>query len=133
MQIIYFVIKTHIFFIIFTIFCKNIERVKMTTIFKYFMFRKYSCLDTNARGCCMYVFLVDEIITCKKPNNNSKLLDLVNRQTHRHSHACRKKSKNICRFNYPQPPIDKLVTYVYLNTYISELSNYIFEKEAKRT
>ena len=33
------------------------------------------------------------------------LQDLVNRQTHRHSHTCRKKSKNICRFNYPQPPM----------------------------
>ena len=30
----------------------------MTTIFKYFMFGKYGCLDTNARGCCMHVFLV---------------------------------------------------------------------------
>ena len=58
LQIICFVIKTHNFFIIFTFFCKNIERVKMTTIFKYFMFGKYSCLDTNARGCCMHVFLV---------------------------------------------------------------------------
>ena len=58
LQIIYFVIKTHNFFIIFTFFGKNIERVKMTTIFKYFMFGKYGCLDTNARGCCMHVFLV---------------------------------------------------------------------------
>ena len=31
----------------------------MTTIFKYFMFGKYGCLDTNARGCCMHVFLVN--------------------------------------------------------------------------
>ncbi len=30
----------------------------MTTIFKYFMFGKYGCLDTNARVCCMHVFLV---------------------------------------------------------------------------
>ncbi len=57
-QMIYFEIKTHNFFIIFTFFCKNIERVKMTTIFKYFMFGKCGCLDTNARGCCMHVFLV---------------------------------------------------------------------------
>ncbi len=56
-QIIYFVTKTHNFFIIFTFFCKNIERVKMTTIFKYFMFGKYGCLDTGPmRGvaACMY-------------------------------------------------------------------------------
>ena len=57
-QIMYFVIKTDNTFIIFTFFCKNIERVKMTTIFKYFMFEIYGCLDTNARGCCMHVFLV---------------------------------------------------------------------------
>ena len=30
----------------------------MTTIFKYFMFGKYGCLDTNAKGCCMHIFLV---------------------------------------------------------------------------
>jgi hypothetical protein len=47
----------------------------------------------------------DQIITCGKPENDSNLLELVNRQTHRHSHTCRKKSKTICRFNYPQPPI----------------------------
>ena len=41
-QIIYFaIIKIDIFFIIFT-FLKNFERVKMTTIFKCFMFGKYS-------------------------------------------------------------------------------------------
>ncbi len=27
------------------------------------MFGKYSCLDTNARGCCMHVFLVIDIIS----------------------------------------------------------------------
>ena len=48
---------------------------------------------------------IDKIITCRKPVNDSKLLQLVNRQTHRHSHTCRKKSKNVCRFNYPQPPM----------------------------
>ncbi len=32
----------------------------MTTIFKYFIFEKYGCLDTNARGCCMHVFLIPE-------------------------------------------------------------------------
>ena len=47
---------------------------------------------------------VDKIITCKKPDDDPILLDLVNRQTHRHSHTCRKK-KNVCRFNYPQPPM----------------------------
>lgn len=30
---------------------------------------------------------------------------LVKRQIHRHFHTCRKKSKNECRFDYPQPPL----------------------------
>ena len=34
----------------------------MTTIFKYFMFGKYGCLDTNARGCYKHVFLVSFFI-----------------------------------------------------------------------
>ena len=42
----------------------------------------------------------DKMITCEKPNENPELLALVNRQVHRHSHTCRKKSKNVCRFNY---------------------------------
>jgi hypothetical protein len=34
--------------------------------------------------------LFDQIITYRKPDSNLKLLKLVNRQMHRHSHACRK-------------------------------------------
>jgi hypothetical protein len=49
------------------------------------------------------IAFIDQIITCGKPENDSNLLELVNRQTHRHSHTCRKKSKTVCRFNYPQP------------------------------
>ncbi|CAB3991245.1 Hypothetical predicted protein, partial [Paramuricea clavata] len=44
-------------------------------------------------------------ITCEKPAENPDLLALVNRQVHRHSHTCRKKSKSVYRFNYPQPPM----------------------------
>ena len=51
------------------------------------------------------VAYIDHIITCRKPESDPELQDLVNRQTHQHSHTCRKKSKNICRFNYPRPPI----------------------------
>ena len=54
---------------------------------------------------CDVVSFIDKIITCEKPTANPQLLALVNRQVHRHSHTCRKKSKNICRFNYPQPPM----------------------------
>ena len=51
------------------------------------------------------ISFIDQITTCEKPNDNHELLDLVNRQSHRYSHTCRKKSKNVCRFNYPQPPM----------------------------
>ena len=46
---------------------------------------------------------IDKIISCKQAAHNPELL--VNRQIHRHSHTCRKKSKTECRFNYPQPPM----------------------------
>ena len=54
---------------------------------------------------CDVVSFIDTIITCEKPTENPDLLALVNRQVHRHSHTCRKKSKSVCRFNYPQPPM----------------------------
>ena len=48
---------------------------------------------------------VDNIICCQWPDDDTELQKLVNRQIHRHSHTCKKKSKNECRFNYPQPPM----------------------------
>ena len=39
------------------------------------------------------VAYIDRVITCSKPESDPELQDLVNRQTHRHSHTCRKKSK----------------------------------------
>ena len=48
---------------------------------------------------------IDEIITCKKTDNDPELEQLVNRQIHRHCQTCRKKSKAECRFNFPQPPM----------------------------
>ena len=51
------------------------------------------------------VNFIDQIISCRKPDNDTELFDLVNRQTHRHSHTCRNNSKKVCRFNYPQPPM----------------------------
>ena len=35
---------------------------------------------------------IDRIISCQRPTDNPELLKLVNRQIHRHSHTCRKKS-----------------------------------------
>ena len=51
------------------------------------------------------VAFIDSIIMCSKPNNNTEILQLVCRQTHRHSHTCRKQRGKICRFNFPQPPM----------------------------
>ncbi len=51
------------------------------------------------------IAFIDQIVACSKPDNDGKLLELVNRQMHGHSHTCRKKEKNVCRFNYPQPPM----------------------------
>ena len=48
---------------------------------------------------------IDTIITCQKPVHNPVLLNLVNRQIHRHSHTCHKNTRSQCRFNYPQPPM----------------------------
>ncbi len=37
------------------------------------------------------IAFIDQIITCSKPDSDLKLLELINWQTHRHSHACQKK------------------------------------------
>lgn len=40
--------------------------------------------------------------TCER---NKDIPKLVNYQTHRHARTCRKKGQNICRFNFPLPPM----------------------------
>ena len=62
------------------------------------------------------IAFIDKIISCKKPTDDDELLKLVNRQVHRHSHTCRKKSKAQCRFNYPQPPMRTTKILDSLNT-----------------
>ena len=52
------------------------------------------------------ISFIDSIITCQKPSRNLNLINLVNKQIHRHSHLCRKRKQNECRFNYPQPPME---------------------------
>ena len=49
-------------------------------------------------------FYIDKIITCQKPINNPELLNLINRQVHKHTcHTCRKNTNSQCRCNYPHP------------------------------
>ena len=62
----------------------------------------YGCDDDST---CVVTSFIDEIITCKKSDNNPELEHLVSRQIHKHCQTCRKKSKAECRFNFPQPPI----------------------------
>ena len=68
---------------------------------------------------------VGQIITCRKPSGDPTLLNLVSRQTHRHSHTCRKRSKNVCRFNYPQPAMRS-------TTILHPLENDVSQAEVKK-
>jgi len=52
-----------------------------------------------------YWWVIDNSICCQLPVNDLELQKLVTRQIHRHSHTCRKKSKNECWFNYAKPPM----------------------------
>lgn len=47
---------------------------------------------------------IDTHSSCQKRND---IPDLINYQTHRHARTCRKKGKNICRFNFPLPPMSR--------------------------
>ena len=47
---------------------------------------------------------IDEYITCDKQDADDYL---INYQTHRHAKTCMKKNKQICRFNFPIPPMPR--------------------------
>jgi hypothetical protein len=53
------------------------------------------------------VQFIDQHISCYRPTEeeDSTLQQLVTRQTHKHSHTCKKGNNNNCRFNYPMPPM----------------------------
>ena len=70
---------------------------------------------------------IDKIITCKKPGSDADLLKLVNRQIHRHSHTCRKKLRNECRFNYPQPPMKETAILYPLDRDIAQSQRKLYE------
>lgn len=70
---------------------------------------------------------IDNIMTCQKPSNDADLLKLVNRQIHRHSHTCRKKSRSECRFNYPQPPMKETTILYPLDTDITQSQRKLHE------
>ena len=49
---------------------------------------------------------VNKYVCCTKDDD---MEDLVSYQQHAHGRTCRKKNRNDCRFNFPQPPIKKHV------------------------
>jgi hypothetical protein len=49
---------------------------------------------------------IDQYISCARVQEAQELVD---RQQHCHSRTCQKKSKNVCRFNFPQPPLRKTI------------------------
>ena len=75
------------------------------------------------------ISFIDSHITCEKPSETDTVLtELVKLQTHRHSHTCRKKSKKICRFGFPKPPMDQtciLEPFSPAECEISELSKHL--------
>jgi hypothetical protein len=77
---------------------------------------------------CDIVSFIDKIITCEKPTENAELLPLVNRQVHCDSHTSRKKSKSVCRFNYPQPPMRSTNILYPLDVDDNEFYDYKFIK-----
>ena len=51
------------------------------------------------------VQFVDKYLTCS--GNDEETAQIVELQTHKHSRACRKKGKAICRFGFPLPPLPR--------------------------
>ena len=62
---------------------------------------------------------VDQHTTCFK---NHEIAELVNYQTHRHARTCKKGSKNICRFNFPLPPMPETLILEPLDEETVELN-----------
>lgn len=48
-----------------------------------------------------------------KCSKNEEISELINYQTHRHARTCKKRGKNVCRFNFPLPPMPE--TKILLN------------------
>ena len=51
------------------------------------------------------VKFVDKYLSCAEDILYQQGKDLVNLQTHRHAKTCKKRNQNVCRFNYPLPPL----------------------------
>ena len=54
---------------------------------------------------CDITAFVDKYVTCKSDLQGVVDAELINLQLHRHAKTCRKKGRNICRFNFPMFPM----------------------------
>ena len=64
---------------------------------------------------------IDKYVTCEKDEDEN----LAGLQEHAHSRSCRKKGKNICRFNFPQPPLQQTMI-------LEPLSDEILKEEKEK-
>ena len=54
---------------------------------------------------CDITAFVDKYVTCKSDLQGVIAPELINLQLHRHAKTCRKKGRDICRFNFPLLPM----------------------------
>ena len=59
--------------------------------------------ETSPKALTKYI---DKHITCKRPKTEDSY-DLIMRQRHHHTDTCKKNNASTCRFNYPQPPMER--------------------------
>ena len=71
------------------------------------------------------VTFADKFIICHKPNSSSEMGNLTNLQMHRHAKTCKRSGNNICRFNFPLPPMPGTIILKPLE------ESYHDEKESK--
>ncbi|XP_061173536.1 uncharacterized protein LOC133182702 [Saccostrea echinata] len=75
---------------------------------------------------------IDKYVSCSA-NCDDEIAPLIELQIHKHSRTCRKKGKDICRFGFPQPPMDSTLILEPLSADDSDAMTYkeIFTKVKK--
>lgn len=74
------------------------------------------------------VHFVDKYATCKN-SQSDEMKDLVNLQLHRHAKTCKKLGHNVCRFNFPLPPMKETVILQPLDEFMHEESQLKITKD----
>lgn len=83
--------------------------------------RSLSCIQMGS-----VIKFIDDICTCSRQNNASKIVESVN--WHHHTKSCRKKKSTHCRFHYPKFPSERNI----LTQPISESTDSTIVNQAKR-